>query len=121
MEVYKNLHESLQTHVHRMHMNHNVLEELKTIKQPSLCENCTFHGFPCLNCAYYVFHGKLGPGFCFGKRTMFCNEDDPDDKPINFTMLLHILQYGNYELDIVSHSGERRMLPQEETYYEMHS
>jgi len=26
------------------------------------CENCECYGFPCANCAYYVFGERLGPG-----------------------------------------------------------
>ena len=26
------------------------------------CGNCEFHGFPCANCAWYVFQGHLGEG-----------------------------------------------------------
>ena len=27
------------------------------------CGNCKCHGFPCRNCAQYVYDGKLGEGF----------------------------------------------------------
>lgn len=27
------------------------------------CQNCKCVGFPCLNCAEYVYEGRLGPGF----------------------------------------------------------
>ena len=55
MEIYNNLHESLQVHVNRMHMKHNVFPEMimyQKSKSP-LCLNCAYHGFPCLNCAYF--------------------------------------------------------------------
>lgn len=26
------------------------------------CKNCDFVGFPCANCANYIFNGELGPG-----------------------------------------------------------
>jgi len=27
------------------------------------CQNCDHYGFPCLNCADYVYEGKMGPGY----------------------------------------------------------
>lgn len=41
------------------------------------CENCDFHGFPCLNCADYEFHGTMGPGYLEGKLTL-CEGTDED-------------------------------------------
>jgi len=27
------------------------------------CGNCICHGFPCLNCAEFIYHGERGPGY----------------------------------------------------------
>jgi hypothetical protein len=50
-------------------------------QEPIACQNCDYFGFPCLNCAAYVFHGRLGPGFghqC--RRIMFTQHPEmPED------------------------------------------
>lgn len=101
MEVYNNLHESLQTHVNKMQMTHNVIPELRSKKVKTLCLNCAHHGFPCLNCAYHVYNGKLGPGYSCGKRLMFSNEPSEDDEVSNFNMLLFICKHDLYNLEFV--------------------
>lgn len=30
------------------------------------CPNCDHYGFPCLNCARYVYEGRLGSGYPSG-------------------------------------------------------
>ena len=106
MEIYSNLHESLQHHVDKMHMAHNVFPELVTSAQqkPQLCLNCAHHGFPCLNCAYFPYQGKLGPGYSEGKRIMVSN--DEDDEEVWFEMLMYILLHDPKNLTIVSHLQE---------------
>lgn len=42
------------------------------------CGNCPENGFPCLNCADYVFLGTKGPGFLNGVRTLLPNNTDPE-------------------------------------------
>lgn len=120
MEIYDSLYESIKTHVHKMHMKHNVLPEIKNCSY-DLCANCAFHGFPCLNCAYYQHRGKLGPGFCLGKRTMISDELDTDDEEINFNMLLFILTNETGDMRILRNISDHSMLPQEETYLMMHN
>ena len=106
MEIYSNLHESLQNHVHKMHMTHNVFPELVRSAQqkPHLCLNCVYHGFPCLNCAYYPYQGKLGPGFSEGKRIMVSNDDE--DEEAWFEMLMYILLNDPQNITIVPHLQE---------------
>ena len=119
-EIYNNLHESLQTHVHKMDMTHNVLQSLKTKAiEIKMCENCCFHGFPCLNCAYYKYNGSLGPGCVCGDKIMFSNEVNDDDEEANFNILLHTLMNGGHNVRICE-SVSSYQLPQYDTYCEMH-
>lgn len=76
MELYNRLHESMQANVHVQHFTHNVLPELLNAVMTSrrLCANCSYHGFPCLNCAVYVYNGELGPGFFYGMRSLFLQD-----------------------------------------------
>lgn len=104
-----------------MHMTHNVINKINEVQKPELCQNCVFHGFPCLNCAYSVFDGKLGPGYSCGKRRMFSNEFSEEDEASNFNMLLHMLTSEYYEVEIVDDVFHQKQLPQEITYFEMHS
>lgn len=99
MEIYNKLPESVQFYINKSHFSHNVLPSLiqKQKSKVPLCENCCYHGFPCLNCAEYKFCGKLGPGFCSGKRIMFT---DDDDETSWFNMLLYMLNHECYNLEI---------------------
>ena len=120
-DIYNNLHESLQVHVHKMDMTHNVLPSLPSkASNVKMCENCCFHGFPCLNCAYYKFNGTLGPGCLCGDKVMYSNELDPEDEEANFNMLLHILMNGGYNVRICD-SINTHHLPQYDCYCSMHT
>ena len=35
------------------------------------CDECEEHGYPCFNCAEYIYGGRHGPGFYKGVRYMF--------------------------------------------------
>ena len=111
MEIYKNLHESLQTHVHKMYMTHNIITKIKDVPKPDLCQNCVIYGFPCLNCAYTVFNGKLGPGYSCGKRRMFSNEMFIEDEESHFNMLLHMLTSGYYKYRNKADVFHQKQLP----------
>ena len=47
------------------------------------CGNCECYGFPCLNCAEYVYKGSRGPGFDTEGVRMI-HPDTPED--IRFRM-----------------------------------
>ena len=116
--LYDSLHESLQQHVHKMDMTHNVLPLVESkANTTKMCLNCCFHGFPCLNCAYYKYNGTLGPGCMCGDKIMF--SDDVSDDEANFNMLLHILINGGHNVNICD-SNEEYTKPQHQTYCEMH-
>ena len=59
-----------------MYFTHSVLPEVKNRINNKLCDNCLCHGFPCLNCACYMYNGKMGPGYIHGKRVLVPYEDD---------------------------------------------
>lgn len=41
------------------------------------CSNCKRYGTPCLNCAEYEFHGRLGPGYnADGERMIIIPENE---------------------------------------------
>lgn len=42
------------------------------------CANCEAYGFPCLNCAEYIYQGQLGAGHTDGGERVI-PEDTPDD------------------------------------------
>jgi hypothetical protein len=52
---------------------------------------------------------------------MFSNEMFIEDEESNFNMLLHMLTSGYYEVEIVDDVFHQKQLPQEVTYFEMHS
>ena len=91
MEIYSKLHESLQVHVGKMHMKYNVFPEMLEYQKSlnPLCLNCAHHGFPCLNCAYFPYKGKLGPGYADGKRVISSRDDEDHD--VWCEMLVYIL------------------------------
>jgi len=121
MEIYNVLNEDLKTHVQKMYFTHDVLFELeeKLQRPKSSCKNCIFHGFPCLNCSYYVYNGELGPGYCCGDRVHFVNETVEEDEVYNFNSLLYIL-INNPPVRIVDNLYSMN-LPQYDAYYEMHT
>ena len=119
MEIYNNLHESLQQHVHKMDMSKNVLPCIECQNPRNTCDNCVFHGFPCLNCAYDKYNGTLGPGFECSERTMFSNEFDEKDEEANLNMLLYILQR-NPKVRILDNVFSDRPI-QYNAYCEMHN
>lgn len=89
IDIFCKLHESLQYHILKLYMKHHVLREFQENLKPPLCLNCVHHGFPCLNCACYIFKGKLGPGFCDGKRMMisYVEEDEAEYNMLNYILL----------------------------------
>ena len=102
MEIYKQLPECLQYFVNKKLMSEYVLKEMiettQTKKPP--CANCIYHGFPCLNCAYYIHDGKLGPGFHMNKRTLILSDADEDEeKWIN--MLTYVLIHGPINIELI--------------------
>ena len=121
MDIYNALNEDLKTHVQKIFFTHEVLSELKEkSKHPRMtCENCIFHGFPCLNCSYYVYNGELGPGHCCGDRVHFVNETFEEDETSNFNSLVYILMK-NPPVRIADNLHSMH-LPQYDTYIEMHA
>jgi hypothetical protein len=76
MEIYNRLPEDLQWQINKLYMTNFVLSEIKEhdCEEHNMCGNCAFHGFPCLNCADYTYHGSLGPGYAYGKRYLITND-----------------------------------------------
>ena len=78
MEIYNKLPESVQWYVNKMYMTSFVLNEIKNHERHEVCANCLYHGFPCLNCANYIYNGRLGPGHILGKRVLIIDAKDND-------------------------------------------
>jgi len=75
MEIYNQLPHDLQRHINKLYMTNFVLNHIKEHDcEDQMCGNCAFHGFPCLNCADYTYHGSLGPGYAYGKRYLITND-----------------------------------------------
>ena len=75
MDLYS-LPELVIHRIFKFYYSEYVLKELK-------CDSCDYHGFPCLNCSFYTYKGKLGPGHIDNKRTFLPTDDLNSPECIN--------------------------------------
>ena len=110
----------LQNYIYKLYMSNHVLPDVRRDAQSrTFCSNCALHGLPCLSCAYDVYEGMMGPGYCCGDRILFamesCEEEYLDNE-------IAFISRRKPAFRVVCDMDDAKMhLPQNDCYYEMHT